>query len=100
MKITLKHPFTTAAGQRIETLTMRRAKVKDLMAANRLGSSPEDQEIGLIAMLTGLVPEDVQEMDLADYTHAQSYFRRLVGSGADALADAGDAGAVVPVPAE
>ena len=88
-----------AAGKRIEALAMRRAKVKDLKAANRFGDKPEDQEIALLAILTDLTPEDVQEMDLADYTQMQSSFRRLVGSGADAVADAGAAGAVVPVSA-
>ena len=100
MELTLKHPFNNAAGQRIEKLTMRRAKVKDLKAANRFGDKPEDQEIALLAILTGLTPEDVQEMDLADYTQLQGSFRRLVGSGADAVADAGAAGAVVPVSAQ
>lgn len=100
MEITLKHPFTNAAGQRIETLTMRRAKVKDLKAANRFGDKPEDQEIALLAILTGLTPEDVQEMDLVDYTRLQNSFRRMQSSGADAMADAGAAGAVVPLSAQ
>ena len=100
MEIKLKHPFTIATGKRIDVLTMRRAKVKDLKAANRFGDKPEDQEIALLAILTGLTPEDVQEMDLADYTQLQGSFRRLVGSGADAVADAGAAGAVVPVSAQ
>ena len=56
--------------------------------------------IALLAILTDLTPEDVQEMDLADYTQMQSSFRRLVGSGTDAVADAGAAGAVVPVSAQ
>ena len=97
MEIKLKFPFTTAAGKRIDVLTMRRAKVKDLKAANRFGDKPEDQEIALLAILTDLTPEDVQEMDLADYTQLQSSFRRLVGSGEDVVAAAGAAGAVVPV---
>ena len=99
MEIKLKHPFTTAAGKRIEALAMRRAKVKDLKAANRFGDKPEDQEIALLAILTDLTPEDVQEMDLADYTQLQGSFRRLVGSGEDVVADASAAGAVVPVSA-
>jgi len=78
---------------------MRRAKVKDLKAAQRFGDTPEDQEIGLIAILTGLTPEDVQEMDLTDYTQMQSCFRRLVDSGADPVADAGAASPVVSVSA-
>ena len=97
MEIKLKHPFTIATGKRIDVLTMRRAKVKDLKAANRFGDKPEDQEIALLAILTDLTPEDVQEMDLADYTQLQSSFRRLVGSGEDVVAAAGAAGAVVPV---
>ena len=99
MEIKLEHPFTIATGKRIDVLTMRRAKVKDLKAANRFGDKPEDQEIALLAILTDLTPEDVQEMDLADYTQLQGSFRRLVGSGEDVVADAGAAGAVVPVSA-
>lgn len=100
MEFKLKYPFTSGAGKLIAALTMRRAKVKDLKAANRFGDEAEDQEIALLAILTNLTPEDVQEMDLADYTQLQNSFRRLMGVSSDAVADAGATGEVVQVSAQ
>lgn len=98
--LTLKHPFTTASGKVISELTLRRPKVRDLKAAQNYGASEAAQEIGLLAIVTGLTAEDVEEMDLADYGQLQARFRALVGSDGGAVADAGAAGPVVPVSAQ
>jgi len=76
-EITLKHPLTVG-GKTVDKLTMRRATVKDLRLAGRFGSDDEAKEIALLATLTGLVPEDLDGMDLADYKELQSSFRTLL----------------------
>lgn len=75
----LQRPFTTAAGQRIESLSFRRLKVKDLRAAHKKTSDMAEQEFLLIAQATGLVPEDLDEMDAADFRNVQERFRELLG---------------------
>lgn len=76
--ITLKYPVKLASGQSLEKLTLRRAKVADLRAAARGNATPEEQEVALIALLAGITPEDVLELDLADYKALQDFFRGLL----------------------
>jgi hypothetical protein len=76
-EIQLKYPFT-AGGKKVERLTMRRPTVKDLRTMGRFGATDEDKEIGLIASLAGLVPEDMDAMDMADYKELQNSFRAML----------------------
>lgn len=77
---TLKHPIKTAAGQSITTLELRRAKVKDIKAAHRFSDKESEQEIALLALLCtpALTPEDMEELDVADYRALQATFRDMV----------------------
>lgn len=75
MKIDLKYPITKPDGSKLTSVTLRRATVGDLKAAQRQADKPEDQELALVARLTGLVPEDIELMDLADYKRIQESFR-------------------------
>jgi hypothetical protein len=77
-EICLKYPVQLASGKTLEKLTLRRAKVADLKEAGRAGDRQEDQEIALLARLSGLLPEDVLELDLADYKALQDAFRGLL----------------------
>lgn len=78
MKIDLKFPIARPDGSKVASVTLRRATVGDLKAAQRQADTPEDQELALIARLTGLVPEDVELIDLADYKRIQESFRELL----------------------
>ena len=60
----LQFPFTSAAGNNIDTLQLRRLKVKDMRNARRISEKPEEWDEPLMAAMTGLVPEDLAEMDL------------------------------------
>ena len=86
MEIILQYPFTNAAGQRIEKLTMRRAKRADLKAANRHSKDDGEQEDFLLASLTGMTLEDIDELDLADSKTLQDAFQSMVRGGKDAAA--------------
>lgn len=79
----LRYPYITAAGQQIASVTMRRATVRDLKIMERYGSTPAEQEAGVIAALCDLVPEDIDAMDMADYRLLQDNFRDQLGLGAN-----------------
>lgn len=78
MQITLKHPFTNAAGQRIEKLELRRAKRADMKAAAKYSKDEAEQEDFLFAQITGLTLEDIDQLDLADSKVLQDTFRDMV----------------------
>ncbi len=78
MELPLKHPFTNAAGQRIEKLTVRRAKRADMKAAAKYSKDEGGQEDFLFAQITGLTLEDIDQLDLADSKALQDSFRSMV----------------------
>lgn len=76
-KYTLKYPFTSAAGQRIESIEMRRLKRKDLKAAQQFSKDDVEQEDFLLAQLSGLTVEDIGQLDIADSKALTDFFRRM-----------------------
>lgn len=97
------YPFMTAAGSRIERIELKRLTVKDLKQVRKMYKDPADWDEPLIARSTGLIPEDLENMDLADYLELQKRFQQITGLGkSDTGTDAGTgaAGEVVPVSAE
>lgn len=102
-KYTLQFPFTSAAGEHIETLTLRRLKVKDMRNARRASDKPEEWDEPLMAAMTGLVQEDLAEMDLLDYQSLQKRFQAMLGmatESAAAMAGNGAAGEMVSLSAQ
>lgn len=79
VSISLDFPITTAAGAKVEAITMRRAKVKDLRRMGDYGKDDAAQEIGLMAHLSGMTAEDFDELDAVDYRKLQNSFRSLLG---------------------
>ena len=101
-RIKLSYPFTTAAGTRIELVELKRLTVKDLKQVRKISKNPADWDEPLIARSTGLLPEDLDNMDLADYLQLQKRFQLITGMGESnqgADAGAGAAGEMVPVSA-
>ncbi|EMB5332779.1 phage tail assembly protein [Salmonella enterica] len=95
---TLTHPFTTAAGTRVERIELKRLTVKDLKLVRKISKDPADWDEPLIARSTGLPPEDLDNMDLADYLQLQKRFQLVTGmgeSGEGVDASTGTAGEVV-----
>lgn len=78
MDIELQHPVKLATGQTLAKVSLRRPKVKDLKAAQRVSDTPEEQELALVAQLAGLTPEDIEELDLADYKAITESFRAML----------------------
>lgn len=70
--ITLEYPFTNGTGEMVEHITMRRPTLKELRAAQAKGT-PEETEIYLMTVLTGMVVEDLDLMDgMGDYKQLQT----------------------------
>lgn len=66
--IKLEYPITDGHGKEITELNVRRAKAKDLRRMQ--GVTNLEKNISLLAMLTGLVPEDLDDLDIADVQQA------------------------------
>ena len=74
--IVLKFPIKNGLGETMSELKMRRAKVGDLRTVGQMKNEME-QELALFARLTGLVPEDLDLLDTADYKQIQDAFRKF-----------------------
>lgn len=100
MEFTLLYPYTAPSGQRIEALTLRRLKVRDIKAISDQGDAqPAQMELLGVARMAGLVPEDLDDMDAADYQRLKARFLDVLGISANAMDGGGTAGEVVPLPA-
>lgn len=101
MEIKLKFPFTTPTGQKIEAVTTRRLKVRDIKAiSDQANGNPAQMELLGVARMASLVPEDLDEMDAADYQVLKGRFLDVLGITDNAVGGSVAAGAVVPVSAE
>lgn len=67
-KLTLEYPITSPSGEVISELTIRRAKAKDIR--KMAGKTDTDQAMSLLSILTGVVPEDLDELDISDFKRA------------------------------
>lgn len=77
----LSYPFTTAAGTRIELVELETPDGKRPEAGAQNQQNPADWDEPLIARSTGLLPEDLDNMDLADYLQLQKRFQLITGMG-------------------
>lgn len=75
-EIKLKYPVRLATGEMLEKVTVRRPKVGDIRAVAGLTTDAE-QELAIMARISGLVPEDLDELDIADYKVLQDFFRAV-----------------------
>jgi len=71
--VALKHPITVE-GVAVSVLHLRRPKVRDRLAAEKLGKTDAEKELALIALLAEVTPETLHELDMADYTAVQQAF--------------------------
>lgn len=78
-KITLDYPLMID-GKEVKDLTMRRAKVRDLLRAADCGSSAAVQEVALFGRMCGINPEDFHEMDVCDYSKIQEAYQGFLSS--------------------
>ena len=76
--VDLAMPLATPNGE-VKTISFRRGKDKDMVAAQRIESDPARRELVLMAMLSEqkLTVEDIEELDLADLAIVQAAFQSL-----------------------
>mgnify|MGYP003585684589 CR=1 FL=1 len=76
--VDLALPLATPNGE-VKTISFRRGKAKDMVAAQRIESDPARRELVLMAMLSEqkLTVEDIEELDLADLATVQAAFQSL-----------------------
>lgn len=74
--ITLNYPINTPNGE-LKEITLRRAKAKDLRQAQQY-QDPAEQEFYLFSALTGVMVEDLEELDLSDYKKLQDEFNAML----------------------
>ena len=67
----LKYPITIN-GLQVDSVTMRRPTVGDLLDAERGGADDKTAEIRLMANLCQLAPDDIKLLDLYDYGKLQT----------------------------
>ena len=72
--VKLKYPVRLPTGEILDKLTLRRVKVGDLRAVSRIENEAE-QGLAILARITGLVPEDLDLLDLEDLNALQDMFR-------------------------
>lgn len=58
-------------GKELREIELRRPKVRDRLAVERSKSSDAEKEVQLIANLSELPIEVIEEMDLSDYAKIQ-----------------------------
>lgn len=74
----LKYPYTTGAGVRLESVEIRRLTRGDVRKATQYSKDDFDQENFLLARMCGLLPEDLDQMDIADSKVLLDFFRGVV----------------------
>lgn len=67
-------------GRTISEITLRRPKVADTRKARKDHKDPADQEIAMLATLSGLPPALFDELDMADYSKVQEKLEGFFGS--------------------
>ena len=68
LTIALKYPFKNGTGEEVKEITLRRPKAWDVREIMReYPSNPDMQGYSLAQKLSGLVPEDFDEMDIVDF---------------------------------
>ena len=78
--VTLKYPVKLATGQTLNKVAVRRPRVGDLRAVMHISNEAE-QGLMLVSRVTGLVPEDLDMLDLKDLEAIQATFRSEDESG-------------------
>ena len=84
---TLLFPYTTPDGREVKEIPLReRLKARDIREINRRTKKAEDYEMSGVAVMCGLVEDDLLDMDAQDYLALRDRFFRCVGIAGDVSA--------------
>ena len=77
--VTLREPIEIN-GAKIGVLTLRRPKVRDLEAIDKIAGETA-KTVALIANLSELPPQTIRELDAADFAAASKAVAEMLGNG-------------------
>ncbi len=80
LTFTLNFPFTSASGEHISTLPIKRLKRKDITAAQAVTKDEGAMEDHLVAKMLGITLEDLGEFDIADSRLATEVLREMAAA--------------------
>jgi hypothetical protein len=86
-EIKLEHPVTIENVE-TERLSLRRPKVRDMLASDKVGGSDAEKEIRIFANLAEVSPAVIEELDLYDYGQLQKAYQGFLSSAKKAPAKA------------
>ena len=81
LSIPLKFPFTTAAGAYLTSLPITRLKRKDIGKAQDYSKDEGVIEDFLLAKMTGMTIEDLNDLDIADSKTVTEVLREMASGG-------------------
>ncbi len=71
--IKLNYPIESS-GETIESVHLRRPKVRDMIAQEKTAVSDAEKEVALFANLCELTPDNILDIDGADYLKIQKVY--------------------------
>ena len=77
--IKLTYPVSVD-GAEVNSLTLRRPVVMDMIAADKAAGSEAEKEVQMFANLCEVPPGVIKALDLADYTRLQEGYRGFLSS--------------------
>lgn len=84
---TLLFPYATPDGRELKVIDVRpRLTARDMREINRRTKKAEDYEMSGVAVMCGLVEDDLLDMDAQDYLALRDRFFRCVGIAGDVSA--------------
>ena len=76
-KIQLEEPIKID-GVEVKEISLRKPKVRDLIAAGKKNISDAEREVTLIANLAEVSIETIQDLDLRDYMKIQKWLQNFL----------------------
>ena len=73
--LTLDFPIQDGQGNTLTELKIRRPKLRAIRKMT--GKTEAEQSVSLLAIVTNLVPEDIDEMDMADFQRAAKIIEQM-----------------------
>jgi len=81
VNIALTYPLENGT----KALTMRRPRVRDMLAAEKAKGSDAEKEIAMFSNLCEVAPSDIEALDMADYLQLQEAYRGFLSSARPTL---------------
>ena len=74
VKVTLTDPITID-GVKVAVLQLRRPKVRDMLSVEKTAQNDAEKEIQLFANLCEVSPDNLLDLDMADYAKLQKAYQ-------------------------